>query len=120
MPPRAAPTRTAPECPLEVTPEEACALVKAHPGQCLILDVREPHELEICRVAGSDSVPMGQVPALLTTLPRDRHLLVLCHHGGRSRRVTQFLRAQGFTTVTNIAGGIEAWACQVDPKLARY
>jgi adenylyltransferase/sulfurtransferase len=53
-------------------------------------------------------------------LPRDRPILVLCHHGGRSRRVTQFLRAHGFAHATNIAGGIDAWAVHVEPSLARY
>ncbi len=107
-------------CPHDVTVTDACALVKARPGQCLIIDVREPHELEICRLAGADSVPMSQIPSLLGTLPRDRHLLVLCHHGGRSRRVAMFLRAQGFDQVSNIAGGIDAWSCEVDPSVPRY
>ena len=108
------------ECPLDVTVTEACALVKANPAQCLIIDVREPHECEICRVAGSDVIPMGQIPSLFETLPRDRRLLVLCHHGSRSRRVALFLRAQGFTHVSNIAGGIDAWAQQVEPQMPRY
>lgn len=108
------------ECPAEITVTEACELAKSNPSECVIIDVREPHELEICRVAGSDSVPMSQIPSLLETLPRDRRLLVLCHHGGRSRRVTLFLRAQGFTSVSNIAGGIDAWAQQVEPSMPRY
>ena len=47
-------------------------------------------------------------------------MLILCHHGGRSARVTQFLRSAGWDNVTNVAGGIDAWALQVDPTLARY
>jgi adenylyltransferase/sulfurtransferase len=63
---------------------------------------------------------MGQIPAQVHALPRDEHLLIMCHHGGRSMRVTQFLRAQGYTAVSNIAGGINAWAEQIEPALARY
>lgn len=86
----------------------------------LLLDVREPDEVATCAVAGSQHIPMHQVPENLGSLPRDRHILVLCHHGGRSQRVTQFLRANGYTLVTNVAGGIDAWAEQIDPSLARY
>ena len=109
-----------PEYPLEISVAEASRLVKASPGGVRILDVREPEELAICRVAGAAHIPMRQVPAQLDELPRDQHLLVLCHHGSRSLRVTQWLRAQGFTAVSNIAGGIEAWAEEIDPAMNRY
>jgi adenylyltransferase/sulfurtransferase len=111
---------TSPEFPLEISVADASRLARADPAKVRIVDVREPHELEICRVEGVDAIPMRQIPEHLTTLPRDQHLLVLCHHGTRSLRVTQYLRAQGFTAVSNIAGGIEAWANEVDPTLAHY
>jgi rhodanese-related sulfurtransferase len=63
---------------------------------------------------------MGEIPARLGDLPRDQPLLVLCHHGARSLHVTRFLRAQGFALACNVAGGIDAWAREVDPTLARY
>ena len=85
-----------------------------------MIDVREPYELEICRVPEADSIPMGNIPDAVASLPRDRHLLILCHVGGRSLRVTQYLRAQGFTRVSNVSGGIAAWADEIDPTLARY
>ena len=69
---------------------------------------------------GAEHIPMRQIPDQLGALPRDRHLLVLCHHGVRSRYVTRFLRAQGITAVSNIAGGIEAWAEKLDPAMRRY
>jgi adenylyltransferase/sulfurtransferase len=106
--------------PLEVSVAEANALLAAKPQVALILDVREPHELAITHLAGATHIPMREIPARVATLPRDRHLLVLCHHGYRSQRVTQFLRDQGFTAVSNIAGGIEAWAEEIDPTMARY
>ena len=106
--------------PLELTVAEAHALLAAGPGQALILDVREPDELAVAHVEGARAIPMRQVPAHVDSLPRDRHLLVLCHHGQRSLRVTHFLRDQGFTAVSNIAGGIEAWAVEIDLAIPRY
>ncbi len=86
----------------------------------LLLDVREAFEVATCAVAGSRHIPMRQIPENLPSLPRDRLILVLCHVGARSLRVTQFLRSNGFAQVTNVAGGIDAWAEQIDPSLARY
>ena len=105
------------EIPLEVDVATAAQQVQAG---ALLLDVREPYETAICAVAGSRLIPMRQVPENLADLPRDRPILVLCHVGMRSLRVTQFLRANGFTEVSNVAGGITAWAEQIDPSLARY
>ncbi|MBL9215086.1 MAG: hypothetical protein JNG83_06385 [Opitutaceae bacterium] len=86
----------------------------------LLLDVREPFELAAARIEGALHIPMREIPARLPELPSDRPILVLCHHGGRSHRVTQFLRAQGFSQARNIAGGIEAWADEIDPSIPRY
>jgi len=105
------------ETPIEVDVITAAQLVREG---AVLLDVREPVELAICRVAGSREIPMRQIPEQLDELPRDTLLLVLCHHGHRSMRVTQFLRANGFAKVSNVAGGIESWAGQIDPSLARY
>jgi adenylyltransferase/sulfurtransferase len=63
----------------------------------LLLDVREPHEVAICAVAGSQPIPLRQIPENLATLPLDQTILVMCHHGGRSERVTQFLRSKGYS-----------------------
>ena len=79
-----------------------------------------PSRIGFDSVDGAESIPMQEIPARLASLPRDRHLLGLCHHGGRSLRVCQYLRAQGFPAVTNITGGIDAWAREIDPRLARY
>lgn len=106
--------------PLEITVAEARRIHAAAPAQAMIVDVREPHELAICRLDQAVHIPMREIPARLPSLPRDRHLLILCHAGGRSRRVTDYLRGQGFTAVSNIAGGIDAWAAELDPTLPRY
>jgi sulfur-carrier protein adenylyltransferase/sulfurtransferase len=108
------------EIPLEISAREAHALHQANPAGTMIIDVREAFELAICRLADAEHIPMRQIPERLGELPRDRHLLILCHAGGRSLRVTEFLRARGLNSVTNIAGGISAWADEVDPTLAKY
>jgi adenylyltransferase/sulfurtransferase len=105
------------ETPLEVDVTTAAGQLRAG---ALLLDVREPHEVAICAIAGSRLIPMQQIPGQMDTLPRDQLILVHCHHGGRSLRVTHFLRAQGFTQVSNVAGGIDAWAELIDPSLVRY
>jgi adenylyltransferase/sulfurtransferase len=106
--------------PLEISVTEAKRLLDESPCGVLLVDVREPYEVAIAGVRGAELIPMAQIPAQVHALPRDEHLLIMCHHGGRSMRVTQFLRAQGYTAVSNIAGGINAWAEQIEPALARY
>ena len=86
----------------------------------LLVDVREPWEIEICALPDSRLLPMGQVPERLDELPRDQVLVVLCHHGMRSRQVTGWLRAQGFDKAVNLAGGIDAWARVVDRSVPVY
>lgn len=105
--------------PLEIDIAETKRILEEDP-EAVLLDVREPHELEICRIPGSLPIPMGTVPQNLERLPRDKTILVHCHHGGRSRQVTHFLREQGFSRVANVAGGIDAWAEKFDPSMQRY
>lgn len=85
----------------------------------LLLDVREPWEFDICRIDGSMNLPMGGVPAALDSLDPERETVVICHHGMRSAQVVNFLAARGFQ-VTNLTGGIEAWAAEVEPDMPRY
>ncbi len=103
--------------PLEANVITAAQLMRQG---AVLLDVREPDELAIAQVEPSLHIPLAEVPARIGEIPADQHVLVLCHHGGRSGRATQFLRASGRTNATNVAGGIHAWAEQVDPSLARY
>ena len=108
------------EFPFEITVAEAKQLRDASPERTMIVDVREPFEIAICQVQDSTHIPMRQIPEQLDGLPKDKHLLILCHSGGRSRRVTEFLRSRGFDAVSNIAGGIDAWAEEIDPGMQRY
>lgn len=91
----------------------------ARPAPCLI-DVREAWEVELCRLAGAQHLPMGNIPALVDSLPKDQPLVVYCHHGVRSLQVASFLEARGCRQVFNLQGGIEAWACDVAPDMRRY
>ncbi len=85
-----------------------------------ILDVREPAELEICRIEGAIHIPMQQVPARLAELAADAPLVVFCHHGMRSLSVVNFLRKAGFENAINLNGGIDAWSAEIDPSISRY
>jgi rhodanese-related sulfurtransferase len=112
---------TTPELPLEISVTEVEAMRKGK-VPFLLLDCREPHEHELVHISGSTLIPMGQIPERLGELePRKSDLIVVhCHHGGRSMRVTQWLRNQGFLKVQNMAGGIDAWSLEVDGSLPRY
>ena len=90
-------------------------------GQPLaILDVREPWECDICAIDGSIFIPLNRLPGDFQKLPKDRPLVVLCHHGMRSRMAVDWLRANGVEQVANLTGGIDAWARQVDRQMKVY
>ena len=86
----------------------------------VLLDVREHEELAAAAVAGALHIPMREVPARLAELHTAKPLVVMCHSGVRSRRVAEYLLGQGFTTVFNLKGGIDAWSTQLDSQIPRY
>lgn len=106
--------------PLEISATEAAQLLVEKPAETVLIDVREPWETQICQVEGAQLIPMREIPERTADLPKNQHLLVLCHHGARSLRVTEFLRSYGFPAVTNVSGGIAAWADEVTPSMTRY
>jgi len=85
----------------------------------LLLDCREDHEWQTCRIEGAVHIPMAQTPARLDELPADQPIVVYCHHGVRSLRVTQFLIQSG-RDARSMSGGIDAWSLQIDPSVPRY
>ncbi|MGB8265103.1 MAG: rhodanese-like domain-containing protein [Candidatus Velthaea sp.] len=94
---------------------------KREAGETLVLlDVREPDELAVVSLPWAKAIPMGEVPTRLAELPAAGEIVVMCHHGGRSERVTRFLNANGFPQAVNLAGGIDAYAQEIEPQLARY
>ena len=85
-----------------------------------VLDVREPWEVAICAIGDSLHIPMRDMPTRMTEVPKDRPVIVICHHGMRSFQVVEWLRRNGFANAVNLVGGIDAWARSVDPSLATY
>ena len=106
--------------PIEISVEETRRLLADNPAGVHLIDVREPDEYETARIQGSQLIPMRQIPENITSLPKNKHLLIHCHHGGRSLKVTQYLRGQGFNAVTNVAGGIHAWSQRIDSSIPTY
>lgn len=104
----------------QLAPADARALLAEQGDRAVLLDVREPWEYALAHVEGSLHIPMGEVPGKLEELNSDRMYVVMCHHGRRSQQVADYLAAQGFRQVSNLAGGIDAWAEDLDPDLPRY
>lgn len=108
----------------QVRPSELDGWLQAQPTAPVVLDVREPWELQTASVKPDGfellAIPMSVLGARLHEIPRDRPVAVLCHHGGRSQMVANFMEQQGYANVANIAGGIDAWARERDPAVARY
>ncbi len=84
-----------------------------------ILDVREPHEYQICNLRGY-LIPVGDIPKRASELDSSREIVAHCKVGGRSAKAVNFLRRAGFTKVYNLSGGINAWADRIDPKMPKY
>jgi rhodanese-related sulfurtransferase len=104
---------------LEITPGEMKQRLDR--GETLLLvDVREPWEFEICRIAGAKLIPMGSIPANLQSLDTDDDVICYCHRGMRSMDVAVWLRRQGVTGAKSLAGGIERWSLEIDPQVPRY
>lgn len=107
--------------PWEITPSEVQAVLQSDTPPILI-DCREPFEVEIACIEPSMAVPMGEIPGRLPEL--DEHaetsIVVYCHHGVRSLQVVSFLREQGFEDVRSLAGGIDRWSSEIDSTVPRY
>ena len=108
----------------QVRPSGLAAWLRAQAGPAVVLDVREPEELQIASILPDGFellvIPMNDVPARLAELDAGRPVAVLCHHGGRSQRVAMYLASNGFATVANVAGGIDAWSLERDASVPRY
>jgi len=85
-----------------------------------LLDVREPWEFDICHLDGASLVPLRSLPLRLAELDPEREVVVICHHGVRSYHAARFLEHSGYTQVINLAGGVDAWAREADPRMPTY
>ena len=88
-------------------------------NEVVLLDVREPYEIEICNVKGSLFIPMNEIPQNLEQLDKEKRYAVMCHSGVRSLYVSNYLNSLGYSTL-NVVGGIERWATDVDKNMKRY
>jgi rhodanese-related sulfurtransferase len=85
-----------------------------------LVDVRETWEYEVCHLEQAIHIPLSTLPVRLGELNPDNTTVVYCHHGMRSLQAAHFLERNGFTDVINLEGGIDAWASEIDPVMARY
>lgn len=86
----------------------------------IIVDVREPWEVKLASLPNALCIPMHQVPEQLDQIDRNKTIYVICHHGGRSLQVAQYLVRHGYEQVFNVNGGIHAWSTDVDSRIATY
>jgi rhodanese-related sulfurtransferase len=105
--------------PFEIDVQSTKSLLDSQES-ILLLDVREPMEVQACQIEGSTHIPMGEIPMKWEALPKDKRILIYCHHGRRSLMVTHFLRQHGLDNTQSVSGGIMAWSLEIDPTVPRY
>ncbi len=103
---------------LEITPAEVKVRLDRN-ETLLLVDVREPWEFDVCRIEGAKLVPLGSVAANVQMIDA-AVVVVYCHHGRRSLDAVAWLRQQGVEGARSMAGGIERWSREIDPKVPRY
>ena len=101
---------------MNITAGELAARIERG-DKLVLLDVREPHEWTAGHLENSQHIPMRQIPAQIDSIPRDAEIVVICRSGSRSANVQQYMLQSGFKTVKNLAGGLMAWARDVDPSV---
>ena len=105
----------------QITPAELKAwLDDPARGRPVLLDVREPWEVQICSLPDSLHIPMREVPARAAEIDAGAAVVAICHHGGRSMQVGLFLEKNGHKNVHNLVGGVDAWSRTVDPSMPVY
>lgn len=109
----------APVSSTDITPQEVKQMIDAGADFTLV-DVREVHEYQICKIDKAKLIPLGDLPKRLDELDKNADIVMHCKMGGRSAKACDLLRASGFTKVRNMTGGILAWADKVDPSLPKY
>ncbi len=104
----------------EYSPQELKNYLELAATRPVLLDVREPWEYERCHLPKTTLVPMKQIPGVLHDFDPNQEIVVICHHGIRSRAVAGYLAKHNFTRVINLSTGIDGWAKQVDPSMSVY
>jgi adenylyltransferase/sulfurtransferase len=93
---------------------------KLERDRVFLLDVREPQEYQICYIPGATLIPLGQLPARLAEIDGSTEIVAYCRTGKRSAQAVELLHKAGYTSAKNLAGGIYAWADDVDPSVPKY
>jgi rhodanese-related sulfurtransferase len=104
----------------QITPAELKLRLDDASSAPFLLDVREPREFDYCRIEGSVLIPMNELPRRANELPAGREIVAICHRGARSLQAAAFLRQHFGLDVTNLQGGVAAWARDVDPTMKQY
>lgn len=102
----------------EITVEQLAELRSSGTPHTLI-DVREPHEYDLCNLGGA-LIPLGQIPARYSEIPREGRVVIHCRSGARSGKAVEYLQSLGYSNLENLAGGILAWSDRVDPSVPKY
>jgi rhodanese-related sulfurtransferase len=104
----------------EFTATELQAYLQSAQQPPLLLDVREPWEFDVAHIEGALLMPMRSVAERSAELNAEQEIVVICHHGIRSRMIGRFLESQGFSRIINLSGGVNAWAHEVDRRMPTY
>lgn len=104
---------------LEITPKDVKQRLDRG-DKFLLVDVRQPWEFDLCRIEGAKLVPLDALTSSLGEIAAADDVVVYCHHGRRSLDAAVFLRQQGVEGARSMAGGIERWSAEIDPKMPRY
>ena len=103
-----------------MTPKQLVDYMGQAEKKPVLLDVREVWEYKTCHIDGSQLVSMRTIPARLHEFKRDEEIVAICHHGNRSAMVANFMEQQGFDKMINLAGGVNAWAKEIDQSMPTY
>ncbi len=104
---------------LRILPKELKKKLDAN-EDLFLLDVRNPNEYEIANIKNAKLIPLPQLESRLHEIPKDKEIIVYCHHGNRSFEAAKILRENGFEKVTSLIGGIDVWSRFIDPSVSQY
>ncbi len=107
-------------CSMQSITVEQLAALQSEWDKVVLLDVRDPWEFEICRLPGSVNIPMNEIPERVQELNQEARTVVICHFGMRSLEVSAYLEESGFKDISNLEGGLDAWAQRVDEDMPQY
>ncbi len=107
---------------LEISVPEAAKRHGEKQHDFVLIDIREPEELDICSVEGAIHIPMGDLASRINEIDADEDttIALICHTGRRSLNATLFMHQQGLAGTRSVAGGIEWWSLRIDPSVPRY